>query len=133
MTQQPEAVENYIQQALTTERREWNKLTRELYAQIDTLTAQLETATRQKNEAIDTLATTLEARYNAESTYIEAILERNAEIEQLKARLENEIAYSDTVKKSLFAVMEQRDQLSELLNAERIARQGLAQLLNANR
>ena len=65
MTQQPEAVENYIQQAITTERREWNKLTRELYAQIDTL-------------------------------------------------------------------MEQRDQLSELLNAERIARQGLAQLLKAN-
>ena len=116
MNQQPEAVENYIQQAITTERREWNKLTRELYAQIDTLNDQLTTATRQKDEAIDTLATTQEARYNAEATYTEAISDRNAEIERLEKELINAREFCEDLHQENLQLKEERDIFQKALN-----------------
>ena len=76
--------DEHINQTFINERREWNKLTDELYLRIDDLTAQLESVSRQKEEAIDTLAATLEARQKEEAIDTEIILDLNAEIKQLK-------------------------------------------------
>ncbi len=137
---EPEAAENY-KDLYDVTREAWQRdqesleiLSREYSEAIDTLATAMQqlTATQQENQALKADLAHLKAlldnatneRYELHNRLIETSARLNKELSQA-------IAYSDTVKKSLFAVMEQRDQLSELLNAERIARQGLAQLLKA--
>lgn len=87
---QLEAVANdrdYQKALLENERASWGKITRQLYAKLDNLTAALETAERQNQVDADNLTAVLESRYNAESIYIEKISDLMDENLSLKNKL----------------------------------------------
>lgn len=88
---QLEAVANdrdYQKTLLENERAAWGKITRQLHAKLDNMTDALETAERQNQADADNLTAVLEARYNAESVYIEKISDLMDENQALKEKLQ---------------------------------------------